>query len=192
MVLAVKLGMRLEEARTSVNTLSDVEGLCVKYASAHGSSSPEVAVEVHKSFLFLNLVFTLVDYDKVLASSMFSTSTDIVLLSFFGNLFKILQKFLHEIPYNTDEIEDILQEKLSTIMKSSSTSLAVLAAATQFKLYQVRSLHLLENFLWMLFTRNLAGLKLLLIRIRWRCQSFMFPNLKKYGGCGAESQACVY
>ncbi|KAG0567930.1 hypothetical protein KC19_7G173000 [Ceratodon purpureus] len=90
MVLAVKLGMQLEEARTSVNTLSDVEGLCVKYASAHGSSSPEVAVE----------------------------------------------KFLHETPYNIEEIEDILQEKLSIIMKTSPTSLAVLAVATQFKLYQ--------------------------------------------------------
>ena len=50
MVLAVKLGMPLEEARTSVNTLSDVEGLCVKYASARGSSNPDVAVELHKSF----------------------------------------------------------------------------------------------------------------------------------------------
>lgn len=90
MVLAVKLGMSLEEARTSVNTLSDVEGLCVKYASAHGSSSPVVAVE----------------------------------------------KFLHEAPYNTEEIEGILQEKLTTIMKKSPTTLAVLAAATHFKLHQ--------------------------------------------------------
>lgn len=53
MVLAVKLGMSLEEARTSVNTLSDVEGLCVKYASSHGSSSPVIAVEVlFETFLF--------------------------------------------------------------------------------------------------------------------------------------------
>lgn len=90
MVLAVKLGMRLEEARTSVHTLSDVEGLCAKYASAHGSSSPVVAVE----------------------------------------------RFLHEAPYNAEEIEDILQEKLSSIMKNSPTTLAVLAAATHFKLHQ--------------------------------------------------------
>jgi len=52
MVLAVKLGMSLEEARTSVHTLSDVEGLCVKYAFTQGSSSPVIAVEVLKSFLF--------------------------------------------------------------------------------------------------------------------------------------------
>lgn len=53
MVLAVKLGMSLEEARTSVHTLSDVEGLCVKYASSHGSSSPVIAVEVLlRTFLF--------------------------------------------------------------------------------------------------------------------------------------------
>jgi N-acetylgalactosamine kinase len=90
MVLAVKLGMSLEEARTSVHTLSDVEGLCVKYASSHGSSSPVIAVE----------------------------------------------KFLHEAPYNTEEIEVILEEKLTTIMKKSPTTLAVLAAATHFKLHQ--------------------------------------------------------
>lgn len=75
-----------------------------------------------------------------------------VLLTFLENLFKILQKFLHEAPYNIEEIGDILGEKLSTIMKSSPTSLAVLAAATQFKLYQVRffifaHLSLLEAFL---------------------------------------------
>lgn len=46
MVLAVKLGMSLEEARKSVHTLSDVEGLCSKYASTQGSSDPVVAVEV--------------------------------------------------------------------------------------------------------------------------------------------------
>lgn len=90
MVLAVKLGMPSEEACTSVNTLSDVEGLCVKYASAHGSSSPVVAVE----------------------------------------------KLLHEAPYNTEEIEECLKEKLTTIMKKSPTTLAVLAAASLFKLYQ--------------------------------------------------------
>jgi len=90
MVLAVKLGMPLEAARTSVYTLSDVEGLCVKYASTQASSSPVVAVE----------------------------------------------KFLHEAPYTTEEIEDILQKKLTTMMMKSPTTLAVLAAATHFKLHQ--------------------------------------------------------
>lgn len=53
---------------------------------------------------------------------------------------------MHETPYNIEEIEDILQEKLSIIMKTSPTSLAVLAVATQFKLYQVRSFPSLQIF----------------------------------------------
>lgn len=44
---------------------------------------------------------------------------------------------MHEAPYNTEEIEAILEEKLTTIMKKSPTTLAVLAAATHFKLHQV-------------------------------------------------------
>jgi N-acetylgalactosamine kinase len=46
MVLAAKLKMPLQEATASIHTLSDVEGLCVAYASTRGSSSPLVAVEV--------------------------------------------------------------------------------------------------------------------------------------------------
>ncbi|CAM6084485.1 unnamed protein product [Calypogeia fissa] len=44
MVLAVKLGMPLHEV-PAVRTLSNVEGLCVAYADAHGGSSPVLAVE---------------------------------------------------------------------------------------------------------------------------------------------------
>ncbi|KAL2611609.1 hypothetical protein R1flu_023301 [Riccia fluitans] len=46
MVLAVKLGMALEEIQ-NVNTLSDIEGLCIAYADARGESSPLLAVEAH-------------------------------------------------------------------------------------------------------------------------------------------------
>jgi hypothetical protein len=52
-VLAIKLGMEPEKAITTVKTLSDVEGLCTKFAGDHGSSDPGVAVKVH--FLVQNL-----------------------------------------------------------------------------------------------------------------------------------------
>ncbi|PKI62647.1 hypothetical protein CRG98_016918 [Punica granatum] len=44
-VLAIKLGMKPQEAITKVKTLSDVEELCVSFASSHGSSDPAVAVK---------------------------------------------------------------------------------------------------------------------------------------------------
>lgn len=45
-VLAIKLGMKPQEAISNVKTLSDVEGLCISYASTRGSSDPNVAVKV--------------------------------------------------------------------------------------------------------------------------------------------------
>jgi len=46
-VLAIKLGMDTKKAVSSVTTLSDVEGLCVSFASNEGSSDPGVAVKVN-------------------------------------------------------------------------------------------------------------------------------------------------
>jgi N-acetylgalactosamine kinase len=45
--------MEPEKVITTVKTLSDVEGLCTKFAGDHGSSDPGVAVKVH--FLIQNL-----------------------------------------------------------------------------------------------------------------------------------------
>ena len=45
-VLSIKLGMKPQEAISKVKTLSDVEGLCVSFASSCGSSDPVVAVKV--------------------------------------------------------------------------------------------------------------------------------------------------
>lgn len=39
--------MEPEEAITTVKTLSDVEGLCTKFAGNHDSSDPNVAVKVY-------------------------------------------------------------------------------------------------------------------------------------------------
>ncbi|CAL5394646.1 unnamed protein product [Camellia sinensis] len=44
-VLGIKLGMKPQEAISKVKTLSDVEGLCVSFASSCGSSDPVVAVK---------------------------------------------------------------------------------------------------------------------------------------------------
>nr|AZQ20737.1 putative galactokinase protein [Rosa hybrid cultivar] len=44
-LLAIKLGMKPQDAISNVKTLSDVEGLCMSYASTHGSSDPNLAVK---------------------------------------------------------------------------------------------------------------------------------------------------
>ncbi|CAI9771113.1 unnamed protein product [Fraxinus pennsylvanica] len=43
-VLAIKLGMKPQEALNTIKTLSDVEEQCVSFASTHGSSDPILAV----------------------------------------------------------------------------------------------------------------------------------------------------
>lgn len=45
-MLAIKLRMKPQEAISNVKTLSDVEGLCVSFASSRGSSDPVLAVKV--------------------------------------------------------------------------------------------------------------------------------------------------
>lgn len=45
-VLGIKLGMKPEEAVSNVKTLSDVEGLCIKFANSCGSSDPVLTVKV--------------------------------------------------------------------------------------------------------------------------------------------------
>uniref|UniRef100_A0A803PPL3 RING-type E3 ubiquitin transferase n=1 Tax=Cannabis sativa TaxID=3483 RepID=A0A803PPL3_CANSA len=47
-----------------------------------------------------------------------------------------LKEYLKEEPYTTQEIEQIIEENLSSIFKDSPSSLDVLKAATHFKLYQ--------------------------------------------------------
>ncbi|KAM1723392.1 hypothetical protein COP2_022277 [Malus domestica] len=44
-VLGIKLGMKPQEAISSVKTLSDVEGLCISFASTCGATDPVVAVK---------------------------------------------------------------------------------------------------------------------------------------------------
>ncbi|KAF9674295.1 hypothetical protein SADUNF_Sadunf10G0112600 [Salix dunnii] len=44
-VLGIKLGMKQQDAVSNVQTLSDVEGLCVSFANSRGSSDPIIAVK---------------------------------------------------------------------------------------------------------------------------------------------------
>lgn len=48
-VLAIKLGMKPQQAIFEVKTLSDVEGLCVAFAGSHGYSDPCLTVKVKKN-----------------------------------------------------------------------------------------------------------------------------------------------
>lgn len=48
-----------------------------------------------------------------------------------------LKEFLHEEPYTAEEIEKITEEKLTITLGDNPTSLDVLKAAKNFKLYQV-------------------------------------------------------
>ncbi|XP_072954446.1 galactokinase [Typha angustifolia] len=89
-VLAIKLGMKPEEAVSNVKTLSDVEGLCLSFAGTNGSSDPGLAVK----------------------------------------------ELLHEEPYTAEDIEKITVESLTSIFQNSPTSLDVLRAAKDFKLFQ--------------------------------------------------------
>ncbi|KAK7338674.1 hypothetical protein VNO77_19299 [Canavalia gladiata] len=93
-VLAIKLGMKPQEAIVKVKTLSDVEGLCISFASNHKSSDPVLAVK----------------------------------------------EFLKEEPYTDEEIEKVIEEKLTTIFSSNPIYMDVIKVAENYKLRQ-RAIH---------------------------------------------------
>lgn len=59
--------------------------------------------------------------------------------------YHVFQEFLHEEPYTAEEIKKIVDESLPSVLEHSPTSLAILAAAKHFKLFQVVSLFLLQH-----------------------------------------------
>ncbi|KAF7806805.1 galactokinase [Senna tora] len=89
-VLAIKLGMKPAEAISRVKTLSDVEGLCVSFASSHKSSDPVLAIK----------------------------------------------EFLKEEPYTAEDIENITDEKLTSLFSSNPAYLNVIKVAKHYKLHQ--------------------------------------------------------
>ncbi|KAL9670009.1 hypothetical protein QQ045_007559 [Rhodiola kirilowii] len=93
-VLAVKLGMKPNEAISSVNTLSDVEGMCISFASSRGSSDPGVAV---KEFL-KEEPYSAQDVEAVLGESLesiFKNSSSSLDVLKAASHFKLHQRALH-------------------------------------------------------------------------------------------------
>lgn len=121
-VLGIKLGMKPEEAISKVKTLSDIEGLCVSFASSQDSSDPVLAVKV--GYILSRF------------------SSHCLSLSELTSNFNLVKELLHEDPYTAEDIEKITEENLPTVLGHSPSSLDVLKAAKHFKLYQV--------FLWYL------------------------------------------
>ncbi|KAJ0980575.1 hypothetical protein J5N97_008830 [Dioscorea zingiberensis] len=93
-VLGIRLGMAPNEAVSKVKTLSDVEGLCVSFASNHGSSDPGVAV---KEFL-KEEPYTVEDIEKITGealTSVFSNSSTSLDVLRAAKHFKLFQRASH-------------------------------------------------------------------------------------------------
>ncbi|KAF5752119.1 putative galactokinase [Tripterygium wilfordii] len=135
-VLGIKLGMKPQEAISKVKTLSDVEGLCVSFASSRGSSDPVIAV---KEFL-KEEPFTTEDIEKIIEEdlpSVFSyspTSLDVLKAAKHFKLYqrashvyseaKRVHAFKDAVSANLSE-EDRLK-KLGELMNDSHYSCSVL------------------------------------------------------------------
>lgn len=142
-VLGIKQGMEPKDAISKVKTLSDVENLCVAFASTKGFSDPSLAVKVASASPFFH------GHSFQLKKSLFRFSfvsmvgrLRLILHIFVGLRirclrFDVKQEFLSEKPYTAEDIEKITGQKLQTIFASSPSSLDVAKAAKDYKLYQV-------------------------------------------------------
>ncbi|KAM7484953.1 hypothetical protein LguiA_000962 [Lonicera macranthoides] len=135
-ILGIKLGMKPQEAISKVKTLSDVEGLCVSFASNHGSSDPVLAVKK----LLKEEPYTAEDIEKITGGkleSIFSdspTSLDVLKAAKHYKLFqrashvyseaKRVHAFKDTVSSNLSE-EDMLK-KLGELMNESHYSCSVL------------------------------------------------------------------
>ncbi|XP_008809268.2 galactokinase [Phoenix dactylifera] len=135
-VLAIKLGMKPAEAISNVKTLSDVEGMCVKFADSHGYSDPGVAVKE----LLKEEPYTAEDVEKVTGESLTTifadspTSLDVLRAA---KHFKLFQRASHvyseakRVHVFRDTVlsklsdEDMLK-KLGDLMNESHYSCSVL------------------------------------------------------------------
>ncbi|KAF3456380.1 hypothetical protein FNV43_RR01030 [Rhamnella rubrinervis] len=135
-VLGIKLGMKPQEAISKVKTLSDVEGLCVSFASSRGSSDPVLAV---KEYLKED-PYTVEEIEKITEESLSSvlgnspTSLDVLKAA---KHFKLHQRASHvyseakrvyafkDTVYSNLSEEDILK-KLGDLMNESHHSCSVL------------------------------------------------------------------
>ncbi|KAJ4819221.1 Galactokinase [Rhynchospora pubera] len=135
-VLAIKLGVEPKEVIASVKTLSDVEGLCIKFAGNHGSSHPGVAVKE----LLNEEPYTAEDIEKITEESLTSifknsqTSLDVLQAA---KHFKLFQRASHvysearRVYAFKDTVSSKLSEeetlkKLGDLMNESHHSCSVL------------------------------------------------------------------
>ncbi|XP_057957905.1 galactokinase [Malania oleifera] len=135
-VLSIKLGMKPQEAISAVKTLSDVEGLCVSFAGAHGSSDPVLAVKEYLK----EEPYTAEDIEKIIEENLLSvfsnspTSLDVLKAAKHFKLFqrayhvyseaKRVHAFKDTVSSKSSE-EDILK-RLGDLMNESHYSCSVL------------------------------------------------------------------
>ncbi|KAH9683072.1 Galactokinase [Citrus sinensis] len=135
-VLAIKLGMKPQEAISKVKTLSDVEGLCVAFACKNGSSDPVFAV---KEFLRKE-PYTAVDIEKITEeklTSIFANSSSSLDVLNAAKQYKLHQRAAHvyseakRVHAFKDTVSSNLSEedklkKLGDLMNDSHHSCSVL------------------------------------------------------------------
>uniref|UniRef100_A0A5B7AA30 Putative galactokinase 1 n=1 Tax=Davidia involucrata TaxID=16924 RepID=A0A5B7AA30_DAVIN len=135
-VLGIKLGMKPQEAISNVKTLSDVEGLCVTFASSHGSSDPILAVKE----LLNEEPYTAEDIEKITEEnlqSIFANSPSSLDVLKAAKHFKLFQRASHvyseakRVYAFKDTVSSKLSEedmlkKLGDLMNESHYSCSVL------------------------------------------------------------------
>ncbi|KAJ4836089.1 galactokinase [Turnera subulata] len=135
-VLGIKLGMKPQEAISKVKTLSDVEGLCVSFASSRGSSDPVIAVKEYLK----EEPYSAEDIEKITEeklTSIFSDSQSSLDVLNAAKHFKLHQRAAHvysearrvhafkDTVSSSDSDEDKLK-KLGNLMNDSHHSCSVL------------------------------------------------------------------
>ncbi|KAI4338565.1 hypothetical protein MLD38_023609 [Melastoma candidum] len=135
-VLGIKLGMSPKEAIAKVKTLSDVEGLCVSFASSRGSSDPVLAV---KEFLHEE-PYTAEDIEKITGEDLplvlEHSPTSLAVLEA-AKHFKLYQRAAHvyseakrvhafKDTVSSDLSEEEILKKLGDLMNDSHYSCSVL------------------------------------------------------------------
>ncbi|PIA52431.1 hypothetical protein AQUCO_01000361v1 [Aquilegia coerulea] len=135
-VLAIKLGMKPKEAISEVKTLSDVEELCVSFASNHGSSDPVAAVNE----LLKEEPYTAEDIEKLIEESLttvFGSSQSSLDVLRAAKHFKLFQRASHvyseakRVHAFKDTVQSQLSDeemlkKLGNLMNDSHYSCSVL------------------------------------------------------------------
>ncbi|GAB2298485.1 hypothetical protein Dimus_032548 [Dionaea muscipula] len=126
------LGLNPQEAVSKVTTLSDVEGLCVSFASNHGSSGLVLAVKV----VYFSSQ-SLHSNPRQYWSGAIPIISSLTLLSSWNCVSILVQELLKEEPYAAEDIEEITNQSLDSIFSNSPTSRDVLKAAKHYKLHQL-------------------------------------------------------